>query len=258
MVLRALLILFVLTYGTAVRAAPLQPASASTAALAAVDRHGTASAPHEVIAPTPAQPAAGGTDRGTEFWPAFCGYRLKVTDTLVALFTLLLFAATWLLYRATKDLVAGAADTAERQLRAYVSIVRSEIACVNPGGTPVAKLWVKNSGQTPAYSLNGMGGIAMGVTFDSLPAPTGGAEKTVGSLAPGATDEQFHTCPRPLTETEVLALIAGRLTIWVYGKLEYIDAFKKKRITEYRLQVGGNAGIQGNQLAICQEGNKET
>jgi hypothetical protein len=39
----------------------------------------------------------------TEFWPPFFGYRLKVTDTLVALFTGLLFFATcFLCHRAAK------------------------------------------------------------------------------------------------------------------------------------------------------------
>jgi hypothetical protein len=60
------------------------------------------------------------TGEGTEFWPPIFGYRLKVTDTLVALFTALLFIATWLLWLATKKLVLGAENTAERQLRAHV------------------------------------------------------------------------------------------------------------------------------------------
>lgn len=58
--------------------------------------------------------------QGTEYWPPIFGYRLKVTDTLVALFTGGLFVATWLLWEATKKLVQGAELTAERQLRAYV------------------------------------------------------------------------------------------------------------------------------------------
>jgi hypothetical protein len=45
-----------------------------------------------------------GSEEGTEFWPLFFGYRLKITDTLIALFTAGLFVATWWLYRATRNL----------------------------------------------------------------------------------------------------------------------------------------------------------
>jgi hypothetical protein len=58
----------------------------------------------------------------TEFWPAIFGYRLKVIDTLIALFTFCLFLATLYLWRATKQLVDGARMTAEQQLRAYIYI----------------------------------------------------------------------------------------------------------------------------------------
>lgn len=61
-------------------------------------------------------------DEGTEFWPALFGYRLKITDTLLVLFTFGLFCATIYLYRATRDLVVGAEETAKRQLRAYVAM----------------------------------------------------------------------------------------------------------------------------------------
>src|SRR5258707_854604 len=56
-----------------------------------------------------------GGEQGPEFWPPLFGYRLKLTDTLLVLFTAALFIATWFL-------VTGAEKTAERQLRAYVIV----------------------------------------------------------------------------------------------------------------------------------------
>jgi hypothetical protein len=44
----------------------------------------------------------------------------KNAESIIALFTIILGIATWLLWRATKRLVEGADRTAERQLRAYV------------------------------------------------------------------------------------------------------------------------------------------
>src|ERR1700730_11811570 len=60
-----------------------------------------------------------GDDEGTEFWPPFFGLRLKITDSLLALFTFGLFVATWFLYVSTRDLVEGA----DR---------RGTIACLRP------------------------------------------------------------------------------------------------------------------------------
>jgi len=45
----------------------------------------------------------------------------KNAESIIALFTVILGIATWFLWRATKRLVEGAEDTAQRQLRAYVS-----------------------------------------------------------------------------------------------------------------------------------------
>jgi hypothetical protein len=61
-----------------------------------------------------------GGKEGTEFWPPFYGYRMKVTDTLLVIFTFLLFGATIALWWSTRRLVRGAEQTARAQLRAYV------------------------------------------------------------------------------------------------------------------------------------------
>ena len=90
-------------------------------------------------------------EEGTEFWPAFFGYKLKITDTLIAAFTALLFWATWLLWRATKKLVQGAKDTSKRQLRAYVIAGAGDIQEIDNGFLLAATL--KNTGQTPASNV---------------------------------------------------------------------------------------------------------
>src|SRR5947209_1045178 len=55
----------------------------------------------------------------------------KNAESIIALFTIILGIATWLLWRATKKLVKGAEATAKRQLRAYVHV--SEARCVDFG-----------------------------------------------------------------------------------------------------------------------------
>src|SRR5689334_5099659 len=44
-------------------------------------------------------------EEGTEFWSPLFGYRVKITDSLLVIFTFLLFVATVLLWLATRNLV---------------------------------------------------------------------------------------------------------------------------------------------------------
>jgi hypothetical protein len=106
-------------------------------------------------------------DEGTEFWPPIFGHRLKITDTLIALFTALLFIATFLLWVATRNLVRGADDTSQRQLRAYLGVERIQLSSQNldaadykPAGRfrglvhrDFLLVTVRNFGSTPAYDV---------------------------------------------------------------------------------------------------------
>ena len=199
-----------------------------------------------------------GRDEASEF-TIFLGHRIKFTDSFLVLFTFLLFVVTGLLWWSTRRLVKGAEDTAQRQLRAYVSIEHAQITGINNGETPTAQLTVKNSGQTPAYDLIGIGGIAMGVSWETLAPPDPQPfEVTQASLAPGAIVNQFNSAPRRLEPGEREALVNGSRTLWVYGEIRYRDTFNIERFIEYRFQIGGRVGIHDNFLAICQEGNRET
>jgi hypothetical protein len=154
--------------------------------------------------------------------------------------------------------VRGAEETAKRQLRAYVSVVTAEILDVTTGFTPRAHLIFKNSGQTPAYDLTAIIGIAIGDSWDTLTPPASQPIAiTITSLAADAKASQYVSAPRPLVLGEREALIDGSATLWVYGKMRYRDTFNIERATEYRFQIGGGVGIQDNQLAISPEGNRE-
>jgi hypothetical protein len=88
-------------------------------------------------------------EEGTEFWPPFLGYRIKVTDSLLSIFTLGLFIATWLLFYATKNLVVGAEQTAMRQLRAYITVEPGGIVAWEADGQPHGRITARNVGTTP-------------------------------------------------------------------------------------------------------------
>lgn len=160
---------------------------------------------------------------------------------------------------AAERTVSTMKDTAERQLRAYVSIATIEITDLKAGLTPIAHVVVRNYGQTPAYELTSIQGMSMGVSWDALTPPSPEPiEVTATSLAPSAIVEQDISAPRPLVADEREALLDGSKTLWVYGEMRYKDAFKIERFTEFRYQVGGKARLRKTHMAISPDGNRET
>ena len=96
---------------------------------------------------------------------------IAICTGILAFVTARLVYYTKKLWASTGDLVAGAKDTAERQLRAYVAIETVSINEVFAGGTPYAEVRIKNFGQTPAYELSCIGGIVLEyrLTLSCLP-----------------------------------------------------------------------------------------
>jgi len=185
---------------------------------------------------------------------------------LIALFTAGLFWATWYLYRATKRLVGGAEDTAQRQLRAYVLVEGVHVKnAVSGEGQMLAQVTIKNFGQTPASEIVTVTGFAFGgwpLSRDlTLTIPESEFTKPNRSrsvLGPTQT-EHATTLVRAPTSDERQALITGQLAIVIYGEIRYLDAFKRQQTTKYRFMMGGPVGTTtAGHLAACEEGNEAT
>jgi hypothetical protein len=90
-------------------------------------------------------------------WPAFSWCKADVwldAERIIAIFTVILGIATWLLWRATADLVRGAEEASQRQLRAYLSVTPFKVFnWVNPPNAVGINFVVKNHGQTPALEM---------------------------------------------------------------------------------------------------------
>ena len=159
--------------------------------------------------------------KGTEFWPPILGYSLKVTDTLVAIFTAFLFFATLALWLSTKGLVEGDKKTAERQLRAYIHIDDVKISMVRQEYDKTIKIAIKNFGLTPAHS------IVNTCVCDPFPAGhelyglTLGNRVELGDLGP--TQKVFSTFqyPRGKWDSELFDIADGTKIFHVFGKLDY-------------------------------------
>jgi len=192
-----------------------------------------------------------GREEGTEFWPPFFGYRLKVTDTLIAFFTLGLFIATFLLWRATRNLVSDAEDTSKRQLRAYVGVERMELRCAgfsDPNYKPaelspgyifkdVISVTFKNFGLTPAYDVQiWVNWVPMPYPQrlpDAFPYPDYGV---TGFDVPAPTRTR-HILHKDQSHTSIIAIpdlrpfIATRrqeTMLYIYGHIDYRDIYGRR------------------------------
>jgi len=80
------------------------------------------------------------------------------------------------------------------------------------------------------------------------------ARSLVARHVPMTTRTQFK-----LNEAGVLAALEGRRPVYVYGEINYVDAFDVPRWTKYRLTHRGPARSDGEMdLAPCEDGNRST
>lgn len=180
-------------------------------------------------------------------WPAFSWCKADAwidAERVIALFTVILGIATWLLWRATKSLVEGAERTAERQLRAYVSVTKAVLEHFGYNDKPKITVEVRNSGQTPAYKLRcnlvvfaGPFPLTEVVLLEEGNAPS--------LLGPGESSILSTPLGAPLTSAENAKIIAGGGAIYARGIITYVDAFSTKRTTKYSTAFRGTGQHPG-------------
>jgi|WetSurMetagenome_2_1015567.scaffolds.fasta_scaffold146597_1 hypothetical protein len=159
--------------------------------------------------------------------------------------------------------------TAQRQLRAYVSVDTTTII----DGTNLAPpppidrtdqpgIWIviKNAGSTPANRVIHWGTMDVS-TLDrenTFAAPKKMVTSPTSYILPGGACTKGLWLNRQLSEQEKTDIRAGSRAIYVYGAIEYVDVFKRKRRTEYRLKYSGSPWPPlGNNAALsfCDTGN---
>lgn len=161
-----------------------------------------------------------------------------------------------------KDAVNIASDTAIRQLRAYISVDSIRIENVAnplpadvvkghpsdakifiPTRGPICHIILKNSGQTPAYSVNGWADLVVREYPLNSPLPEKHSPMgTRGIFAPNGTYNIYPSIPKPLTNEEIIGLRQGSKAIYIFGETAYVDIFKKthhiKFISMHSAHVG--------------------
>jgi hypothetical protein len=197
-----------------------------------------------------------GKNKQSNYWERFVCY-VEARDKfftafstiIIAGFTICLAFATVFLYFATKNLVDGADDTAQRQLRAYIGLhgMETTVYPFEKGGYAfIAHAELRNYGQTPAYDLTVKSNVKIdtleNVPFDDLP----GLERGVPSIA--FRDVGFHVnVGWPISEEDKIALYERKKVFFFWGKVDYRDAFNKWHHFTFRLVSGqiatGTGGV---------------
>lgn len=178
-----------------------------------------------------------------------------VSTFVVAAFTIALFIAT-------KRLWQSGEKHSERELRAYVFVTRGNVEDFRVHEHPKATILIKNAGQTPATEFNVI------ATFDLhafprtefAPYRDTGHYKSRGTLGPGIKVEIIRTMPTPLNAQQRGNIIRGEAGIFVFGQVNYRDAFGNDRFTRFRVAFVGNGTDPGDVLPLIptEEGNEAT
>lgn len=163
----------------------------------------------------------------------------------VITFFLALFTAK--LWKSTGDLAKGAEDTAKRQLRAYLSAQPNYIFSFDSTKLVEIKFTIVNHGQTPASQVQSAGFIDIfpyplpsNYPLPNLPI----VSKSKSVIHP---NEVFHThvfAGRLFTTNEIDQSVQGtQFRIYVFGKVNYVDAFGENRETIFCHSVFGDQNL---------------
>ncbi len=178
---------------------------------------------------------------------------LVIFTALIAVFTVVLALSTFFLWRSTENLVHGAEDTAQRQLRAYVSVVAVQLYQFGTEKPVIGGLEIVNNGQTPAYKITATINVGTGLTKSAAP-------RGPLALDPKAKIYLWGATESPLTQDDYDAVVRSAASIFVYGEIRYVDAFGKNHFSRFRYTYGGDgvAPTPGTSLTVSpsQEGNE--
>lgn len=148
-------------------------------------------------------------------------------------------------------------DTAQRQLRAYISITAAKIEFPEPG-RPKSTLTFKNAGQTPAHDVQvwihqWVAAYPLDVTLPTPPCDFVMAKSTLGA---GAYCHMINEAQHSIVNAPYLGLVGtSEGTIYVYGEISYFDVFGVRHTQKYRLMYGGSEPVVPGVLKPCTSGN---
>jgi hypothetical protein len=160
-----------------------------------------------------------------------------------------------------------ARDTEKRQLRAYVFLESVKTASIDDDAGAdqnrglSATIIFKNFGQTPAYNVRHSSSLKCADYPPAATVFTRDREKhpiTVDTLGPqGGAQNVIQSSEGSMSAIERKQLMKAQTkAIYVFGKIDYEDAFGVRRCTSYRFMVGGDSGLLGGDMLRMDSGNE--
>ncbi|MHB8843492.1 MAG: hypothetical protein ACYC7L_01980 [Nitrospirota bacterium] len=194
-----------------------------------------------------------------EWWTVF-------STVIIAAFTVVMGVWTVLLWRESKRTAIFTGQTAEtmkdttmQQLRAYVFTKHDEPFTLEINGRLSTATIIKNFGQTPAHDMMtchrvGIYSLPL-TTTNKLEDPIYEPDSPSGPLAPGEVAYQRATIPELLPDDISADIAAGKVALFVFGEIKYVDIFNKPHRTRYCLFSTGE-DFMDRSLAYYHQGNE--
>jgi hypothetical protein len=116
-------------------------------------------------------------------------------------------------------------------LRAYVFPIEAKLTKFSAEQVSECRVVIHNSGQTSAYRLAHVTRFAL-VDFPlkgSFPECKASEANSMTNIAPDGKIDKFGAAHWPLSEAAVIKLGKGEAAIYVYGRIDFIDAFGRRR-----------------------------
>ena len=160
--------------------------------------------------------------------------------------------------RSAESTVEIMRDTAQRQLRAYITVETAKIEFPEPG-RPRSTVNYRNAGQTPAHDVQiwihqWIACYPMGCELPHPPEDFVMAKALLGS---GSFNTMVTEAPQPLAKDQFLDLIGtAEGTIYVYGEIRYKDVFGHGHYCKYKFMYGGSEPTRAGTLKPCPDGNE--
>jgi hypothetical protein len=157
-----------------------------------------------------------------------------------------------------------AKDSAQRQLRAYVSVNIEKHPDLDNSNLPEMVVLFKNNGQTPAYDVDARFEVYIGdqrltdSDMSKIRPALDELNKSVSVLFPS---QEFREASVPgvgipLTQEDKTLVSMGAKTLWVVGRATYTDAFGYPRFTHFRLYMRGAVDTRYHKFIWAADGNE--
>jgi hypothetical protein len=153
--------------------------------------------------------------------------KIAIIASLAAFLQFVALVATFMIMRAT----------ARRQLRAYIMIQGGLIMLFDNDSKMIAKVALKNFGQTPGYDFRTWTNMRIGTPGEvAFGAMKDFAQSSI--IAPSA-DLSAPSDILPITPVQISEVKQGKSRIYVWGEVSFVDAFGQRWVFKFEDIDGG-------------------